>query len=182
MSVALIILTLNEIDGIKVILPQIKKEWAEEIVVVDGGSTDGTIEECKKMGIPNSSGSFSDLFAKMERLVGQKRLQNADIGSAMNMTSEEKQISFLNRYFVFKKVREVDAERSFLAQVGADCKSPIACYAIHEHSQIRLRSLVANEDGELILTDDRTGDDAIDLGKFAANALIAKGARRLFQP
>tara|TARA_Y100001970_G_scaffold131962_1_gene162781 strand:- start:1913 stop:2794 length:882 start_codon:yes stop_codon:yes gene_type:complete len=78
--------------------------------------------------------------------------------------------------------REVDAERSFLAQIGADCKSPIACYAIHEHSQIRLRSLVANEDGEIILTDDRTGDDAIDLGKFAANALIAKGARRLFQP
>ena len=26
------------------------------------------------------------------------------------MTSQEKQISFLNRYFVFKKVREVDAE------------------------------------------------------------------------
>ena len=67
-------------------------------------------EECKKMGIPNSSGSFSDLFAKMERLVGQKRLQTADIGSAMDMTSQEKQISFLNRYFVFKKVREVDAE------------------------------------------------------------------------
>tara|TARA_Y100001970_G_scaffold291108_1_gene427108 strand:- start:1473 stop:2354 length:882 start_codon:yes stop_codon:yes gene_type:complete len=77
---------------------------------------------------------------------------------------------------------EVDAERSFLAQIGADCKSPIACYAIHEHSKIRLRSLVANEDGETILTDDRTGDDAIDLGKFAANALIGKGARRLFQP
>ena len=77
---------------------------------------------------------------------------------------------------------EIDAERSFLAQIGADCKSPIACYAIHEHSRIRLRSLVANEDGETILTDDRTGDDPIDLGEFAANALIERGARSLFQP
>lgn len=77
---------------------------------------------------------------------------------------------------------EIDAERSFLAQIGADCKSPIGCYAIHEHSRIRLRSLVANEDGETILTDDRTGDDPIDLGEFAANALIERGARSLFQP
>ena len=50
MSVAIIILTLNEIDGVKAILPKIKKEWADEIVVIDGGSTDGTVEECKKMG------------------------------------------------------------------------------------------------------------------------------------
>lgn len=50
MSVAIIILTLNEIDGVRAILPEIKKEWADEIVVIDGGSTDGTIEECKKNG------------------------------------------------------------------------------------------------------------------------------------
>ena len=50
MSTAVIILTLNEIKGIKVILPKIDKSWAEEMVVIDGGSTDGTIEEAKKMG------------------------------------------------------------------------------------------------------------------------------------
>ena len=44
------ILTLNEIDGIKEWLPQMKKEWAEEYFVVDGNSTDGTIDTVKKLG------------------------------------------------------------------------------------------------------------------------------------
>jgi|TARA_B100001540_G_scaffold80179_1_gene72001 glycosyltransferase involved in cell wall biosynthesis len=50
MSNALIILTLNEIDGVKNILPKIKREWIDEIIVVDGGSTDGTIEKAKEFG------------------------------------------------------------------------------------------------------------------------------------
>lgn len=50
MSTAIIILTLDEIDGVRKIMPRIKKEWAEEIVFVDGGSTDGTIEEAKRLG------------------------------------------------------------------------------------------------------------------------------------
>jgi len=50
MSIAVIILTLNEIDGVRTLLPKIQKEWADEIVIIDGDSTDGTIEECEKMG------------------------------------------------------------------------------------------------------------------------------------
>jgi len=50
MSTAVIVLTLDEIDGVKAIMPRVKKEWAEEIVFVDGGSKDGTIEEAQKMG------------------------------------------------------------------------------------------------------------------------------------
>ena len=50
MTVALIITTFNEIAGVKNIIPRIKKEWVDEILFVDGGSTDGTIEEAEKMG------------------------------------------------------------------------------------------------------------------------------------
>ena len=50
MSTAIIILTLDEIDGVKQIVPEIKEEWAEEIIFVDGGSTDGTIDEAVRLG------------------------------------------------------------------------------------------------------------------------------------
>ena len=46
----IIVLTLDEIDGVKAIMPKVKKEWADEIVFVDGGSKDGTVEEATKMG------------------------------------------------------------------------------------------------------------------------------------
>ena len=50
MSTAVVITTLNEIDGVKELLPKIKKEWAEEWLVVDGNSNDGTVGEVKKLG------------------------------------------------------------------------------------------------------------------------------------
>ena len=50
MSTVVIIPTLNEIDGVRAIMPKVKKEWAEGFVFVDGGSTDGTIDEAEKMG------------------------------------------------------------------------------------------------------------------------------------
>ena len=50
MSTAIFVLTLDEIDGVNVIMPQVKKEWAEQIVFVDGGSTDGTVEKAKELG------------------------------------------------------------------------------------------------------------------------------------
>ena len=48
--IVVIVLTLDEIEGVSVIMPQVKKEWVDEIVFVDGGSTDGTIEKAKELG------------------------------------------------------------------------------------------------------------------------------------
>ena len=50
MSVIVFVLTLDEIDGVSEIMPKIKKEWADKIILVDGGSTDGTIEKAIELG------------------------------------------------------------------------------------------------------------------------------------
>lgn len=50
MRTSLLALTLNEIHGVEAVLPQIDRRWVEQILVVDGGSTDGTIEWCRANG------------------------------------------------------------------------------------------------------------------------------------
>jgi len=49
-SVTLLALTLNEIDGVKVIMPQIPRDCVDQIIIVDGGSTDGTVEWARDNG------------------------------------------------------------------------------------------------------------------------------------
>lgn len=44
MKVSLLVMTLNEINGMKAIMPKIRRDWVDQIIVVDGGSTDGTVE------------------------------------------------------------------------------------------------------------------------------------------
>jgi len=50
MSVTIVALTLNEVDGVKAILPAIDKSWYQQLIVADGGSKDGTIEWCLEHG------------------------------------------------------------------------------------------------------------------------------------
>jgi hypothetical protein len=68
-------------------------------------------EEMRKVGLPSSTGLFRELFANMEGEIKRNRQSSVNYREAINMSIEEKQISFLNRYFIFKKVREVDAKK-----------------------------------------------------------------------
>lgn len=53
MSRTLVVLTLNEIDGVRTLLPGLRQaNYADEVLAVDGGSTDGTREFLQEYHIP----------------------------------------------------------------------------------------------------------------------------------
>ena len=49
-TVTLIIFTWNEVDGMKAIMPRINPGWYDQLIIVDGGSTDGTVEYARQQG------------------------------------------------------------------------------------------------------------------------------------
>ncbi len=67
-------------------------------------------EEANEFGLPEGSGLFSELFINMLDEITKNKFKAKDYDQAPNMTSIEKKISFLNRYFVYKKVRTVNTE------------------------------------------------------------------------
>jgi hypothetical protein len=67
-------------------------------------------EEAQEFGLPEGSGLFSELFINMLDEISKNKFKAKDYDQAPNMTSIEKKISFLNRYFVYKKVRTVNTE------------------------------------------------------------------------
>ena len=52
MKISLVILTLNEIVGLREIFQKIPLDQVDEVIAVDGGSKDGTIEFLKEKNIP----------------------------------------------------------------------------------------------------------------------------------
>lgn len=70
----MVIFTLNEIDGMKAIMPKIEKEWYDQLIIVDGGSTDGTIEYAREHGyyifIQKEKGSGAAFRETMEKVTG----------------------------------------------------------------------------------------------------------------
>ena len=75
-------------------------------------------DEAKQFGLPNATGLFRELYDKMIMQIRSMPSRGNIFGTASKMEQYEKDISFLNRYFVFKKTHVVNAEKISLESIG----------------------------------------------------------------
>lgn len=66
-----------------------------------------TSDELKELGLNNSVGSFEELYNDIQEKSNTDLSLKNSLGNTFKMTKEEKQISFLNNYFVYKKIRNI---------------------------------------------------------------------------
>ena len=105
--------------GIDIYQESINKPFREYLVnfsyftrlMEDYGFVLITDDEAAHMHLPNSTGLFDEMFTHMENDIKIRPRSRVNYRYAPNMSIEEKQISFMNRYFVFKKIRSVDAKK-----------------------------------------------------------------------
>lgn len=78
-----------------------------------------TKDECAEIGISNSVDSFQQLYKLMESEIARSPKKKNDYGDAFKMTPKEKQISFFNKYFIYKKIRNVDTRAIYNTMIGS---------------------------------------------------------------
>ena len=91
-------------------LTQLLENYGFVLLKRDELSKDSTVDE--------STGLFTDLFTRMNADLKRNPRLAKEFKDAPNMTPGERQISFFNRYFIYKKVRKVDTENVFLGLTG----------------------------------------------------------------
>ena len=70
------------------------------------------LDEAKSLGLPQGCGFFNELFDEMMSEISKNKFKASNYGKAPDMSSFEKKISFLNKYFIFKKInKHVNAEQ-----------------------------------------------------------------------
>jgi hypothetical protein len=80
-----------------------------------------TPAEARSMNLPKGTGMFRDLYVSMEEEIRSNPSRKSEYGNAFNMSEEEKYISFMNRYFVFKKIRSVNVQKIYTS-LGVEIK------------------------------------------------------------
>jgi len=68
-------------------------------------------DEARQFGLPNNTGLFDELFSFMKNEIRQHKHNQFNYKDAAYMSNAEKSISFLNRYFIFKKTTHIDAAK-----------------------------------------------------------------------
>lgn len=76
---------------------------------------------------------------------------------------------------------EVEAERTFLAEMDGSCQVPIAGISHYENGQVELTGFIASPDATEIFRETVTGADPVEVGKQVADTLRAQGATEVIE-
>jgi hypothetical protein len=115
-----------------------------------------TKDEANQIGLPNNSGLFSELYDFMKNEIKQNPRTISDYKEAPFMSSPEKSLSFLNRYFIFKKTTHVDASKvSKMLLKGTTIETTIDMNEIEEEFEKTIKKQPAVR-GEIKKTKMRT--------------------------
>ncbi len=80
-------------------------------IMEDYGFTIIDREEAHHLGLMDGSGMFNEMYNNMMEQIKRDKSKENEYGMASKMNNYEKDISFLNRYFVYKKNITVNAEK-----------------------------------------------------------------------
>ena len=136
--------------GINVFQESINKTFREYLVNYDYltsiienyGFVPLTVDEASKLDLTSGLGSFNQLFDLMNSEIKRDQKKRNDFGVAYKMTAEQRRISFLNKYFIFKKVRNVDIN---------DIKIGLVQQTPEEVKQTVSESLVAQQEVKTVI-------------------------------
>ena len=78
--------------------------------------------EYKQLNLPGSMGNFEQLYNFMNNEVKSNNYLLKKLGNSTQLSTEEKQISFLNNYFIFKKIRNVEYDPEELVSKKQELK------------------------------------------------------------
>lgn len=101
--------------GVDIYMESINKVFREYLVnyeylkrlIENYGFVELTQAEANDLGFPSSIGSFKELYGLMKEEIKQNVRVKKLYGDAGEMSDKEMMISFLNNYFIFKKVRDI---------------------------------------------------------------------------
>jgi len=110
--------------------------------------------ELVSMNFEESQGTFDSLFANMEKEQGKDTF----FGKASQMSLEEKKISFLNRYFIFKKTSTIPEStlKNMMEVLGEEKKTQVS---VEEKVVEKVNKTGKKLDKRIILEEEEESDE-----------------------
>lgn len=140
-------------------------------------------EEAREFGLIEGTGLFSELFTNMLEEIKRNKYKEKDYGMAANMSSFEKKISFLNRYFIYKKIREVNAANVELemgeyneSEILRNTKATKEAVEIADKEQQKLKPKIRKLSKKMVLV---AATEAVDDNTKDANEPKRKDAKMI---